>query len=219
MISRGILLSGAVAVAFYVAATVYGGFRHPGYSHRAQAISELIAIGAPNKGLLDALYCIYNGLVIVFGVAVLQLAGAALLPQVGAAGSVTMGFLAAGALIAVGGLGLILTLFFPMDPRGAPPTVRGRVHLALAGVISLSTILAILFGAIWLGNQQGLSGAATYSFVTLAVVIASGVGAAVATARGSRYLGVWERITIGGFLQWLFVISIWLYQAAPLLAP
>ena len=215
----GLLLSGAVAVAFYVAATAYGGQRYPGYSHRAQAISELIATGAPNKRLLDILYSIYNALVTVFGAALVRLLGTTLLSMLGGSGAVTMGFVAAGALIVVGGLGLIMTWFFPMDPRGAPPTLQGRVHLGLAGAISASTVLAILFGGIWLGNQHGLSGAATYSYVSLAVVIASGICTAFSAARGSRYLGVWERITIGGFLQWLFVISIWLFQATPLLGP
>lgn len=200
---RWLLLSGALAVVLYVATTLYGAAHYPGYSHRSWAISELIARGAPGKRRLDMLFSVYNGLLVLFGVALLRL--------VQAADGAATGIAAAGALIAVGTAGLVLTLFFPMDPRGAPATFSGRVHLVLAGVISLGTMAALLLASLWLGGR----GMAIYTYVSLAVVFVSGLVAAVSAARGSRNLGLWERVTIGGFLQWLFVISLWLYATFP----
>ena len=50
-----LLYGGIVAPVLYVVTIIVGGLIRPGYSHIANAISELTAAGAPNKALLDPL--------------------------------------------------------------------------------------------------------------------------------------------------------------------
>jgi hypothetical membrane protein len=47
------MLSGVLAPIIYVATVILGGLLRPGYSHVAEAISELVATGAPNRPLLN----------------------------------------------------------------------------------------------------------------------------------------------------------------------
>ncbi len=53
-----------------------------------------------------------------------------------------------------------------------------------------------------------LRGYARYSFITLAVVIISGVWTAYAAATGSELIGLAEGLTIGAFILWIFVIAL-----------
>ncbi|MDD1674562.1 MAG: hypothetical protein LUQ13_02845, partial [Methanomicrobiales archaeon] len=50
------------------------------------------------------------------------------------------------------------------------------------------------------------------SFISAGVVALSGGLTAVSLANNSPIGGLIERITIGGFLQWLFVIALMLYS-------
>jgi hypothetical membrane protein len=196
MVRRIIFLFGVIAVAVYVVAVVMGAALRPGYDHLSYAISELISAGAPNKTLLDGLFIAYNVLVIAFAWALGM--------STRGAGS---GLAVAGAAIlaGVGLVSIVMTLFFPMDPRGSPATTAGLVHLILAGVESLGSILAILFftlgtrdhGAFWV-----------YSLVSVILVFVSGAFAAVTASLGSPVLGLAERVTIGLFLQWIAALSI-----------
>jgi hypothetical protein len=95
-----------------------------------------------------------------------------------------------------------------MDPRGTPATFTGTMHLVLACLTSLGTRLAILFTGIWLRKIQNLQRCATYSFISLILVFISGGMAAISAAQASSYMGLFERITIGAFLQWLFVLAL-----------
>jgi hypothetical protein len=194
MVRRVLFLCGIIAVAVYVAAVVAGGLLSPGYSHLSMAISELITAGAPNKGLLDGLFIAYNALLIVFAW------------SVGMSLRDGRGLAVAGAVLlaAVGALGLVMILFFPMDPRGSAAATAGTIHLVIAGVLSLASILTLLFlalgspdrGAFWI-----------YSMVSCLLVILSGAYAAWTASQGSPIMGLAERLTIGLFLQWIAALS------------
>jgi hypothetical protein len=196
MARRIIFLFGLVAVVVYVVAVVLGAALRPGYDHLSYAISELIVAGAPNKTLLDGLFIAYNVLVIAFAWALgmstrgdgngLAVAGAAILAGVGL-------------------VSIVMTLFFPMDLRGSPATTTGLLHLILAGVESLGSILAILFYTLGTKDHQAFW---VYSLVSVLLVFVSGAFAAVTAAQGSPFLGLAERVTIGLFLQWIAALSI-----------
>jgi len=63
-----LLLSGMSAAMVYVGSVILGGVIRPGYSHMSEAISELVADGAPNRFLLSSLFLIYNLLLVAFGI-------------------------------------------------------------------------------------------------------------------------------------------------------
>jgi hypothetical protein len=189
-----------------------GGLLRPGYSHISHAISELIAAGAPNTTLLIPLFTLYDILLAAFGAGLLLAVRAHSEKSGTRAGS--WGALV---LVVAGILGVLMNLFFPQDPGGPPVTLTGLVHVALAGVLSLGTMLAMLCTGLWLRHIPGLHAYWRYSLISLVVVFVSGGLGAAAIATSSPYLGLVERVTIGAFIQWVFVIALRLVTAASVL--
>lgn len=192
-------ICGILAPILYLITVIIGGLLRPGYSHTSQAISELVEFQAPNKAFLDSLFLVYNIFMVIFGYGMfknVKIKGRSGI-QIGTA-----------SLILLGILGLIMTMFFPMDPMNAEATFAGTMHMVLAGFMSLLSILTILFVGQGFKNDPQFSVIRTYSFVTALIVIVSG-GVAVS---GGPYLGVYERITIGVFLQWIFFVALKLFS-------
>jgi len=207
-----LLLCGVLAPLVYVGTVILGGLLRPGYSHISHAISELIAAGAPNTTLLIPLFTLYDILLAGFGAGLLLAVMAR--PEQNGRRSGAWGALT---LIVAGILGVLMNLFFPQDPGGPPVTFAGTVHVALAGVLSLGTMLAMLCTGLWLRHLPDQRAAWIYSLVSLAVVFISGGLGAAAIASRSPYLGLVERVTIGAFIQWVFAIALKLASAASVL--
>ncbi len=208
------MLCGMLAPVMYVIAVIMGGILRPGYSHISRFVSELIEAGAPNKSLLNPLFTLYNLLTIVFGIGLYTRVRAMSKDKGKVSGSL-------GALVLVAeGLFGFLTVFFPQDPRGAPVTSKGIIHIVLAGLSPLTTILSMVLMGFWFRTIPRFRGYSIYSIVSAIIVFISGGVAAYTGATLSPILGLMERITIGGFLQWLFVIALKLYTArAPEASP
>jgi Ni,Fe-hydrogenase I cytochrome b subunit len=81
----------------------------------------------------------------------------------------------------------------------------------------LSTILTMGLLGFWFRTIPHLRGYSLFSFVSGIVVLICGGLAAYTGATHSPILGLMERITIGGFLQWLFVMA-WKLHATHALA-
>ncbi len=202
MKNRTLLLGGILAPIFYVAVVIAGGLLRPGYSQVAQYVSELIEAGAPNKALLDPLFAVYNLLTMAFALGLWNYIR-------GVPGSARKSLGVTGAcVLLIEGLVGFLTVFFPQDPIGSAATTTGTVHIALAGLSSLTTMLAMLFIGLWLSASPSLRGFGWYSFVSVTLVFVSGGMAAATIAHPGPFNGLIERITIGGFLQWLVVIGL-----------
>jgi hypothetical membrane protein len=196
-----LMLCGMLAPVVYVFAVVIGGLLSPDYSHKSQAISELIEAGAPNKWLLNPLFGLYNLLTGAFAVGLFLVVRASPRSErrpSGLLGSVVLAFEAV-----VG----FVTVFFPQDPPGSPPTPTGATHIALAGLSSLATMATIVLVGIWFWRTSGLRGYGAYSFLTVAAIFVSGGLAAWSVATGNPFAGVFERVTIGAFLQWMAVVA------------
>ena len=200
MRNKLLLLCGILAPVVYVLTVFVGGIITPGYSHISQYVSELIQTGAPQKGILDPLFALYNILVIFFGVGLFQYVREMHNERRKLAG--TLGALT----LVIEGLAGFLTLFFPQDPIGDQITT-GAIHIILASVSSLTTMLSMLLLGLWFRTIPVLRGIGLYSFVFLAVVFVSGGFAARTIANPSPFNGLIERVTIGGFLLWLLVIG------------
>ena len=82
------------------------------------------------------------------------------------------------------------------------------MHLILAGALSLGSILTVYFFGSSLRRREQAPLLAGYSFLTLAVILVSGAFAGFAAWRHSTVFGLWERVTIGAFLLWLFVLAL-----------
>src|SRR5687768_11774780 len=69
---RLLLLCGVFSSVVYLSADVVGGARYPGYSFTSQAVSELMAAGAPSEAFVDPLFLTYGVLALAFGAAVFR---------------------------------------------------------------------------------------------------------------------------------------------------
>ena len=190
---------GIVGVAVYVFAVVLGGLLDPAYSQAKQTISELTGAGAPHRELLAPLFILYNVLIAAFGYLLHR--------------AIPRDRLIAGATLLLGlsGIaGILLVTLLPTDLRGATPTMAGTLHIVVAGLASLLTVgvtfvLGVAFGRVGLLRPL--------SFGTLLAgiaILASGPVTAVAVATNDPVQGVFERITIGLFLLWVWSVSVFL---------
>lgn len=194
------LASGAASALVYLFAVVLGGLLRRDYSHVSHAISELTGSGAPNRELLNVLFNIYGLLSIVFAIAALNHVKA----YASRAADASM------ILFLVISVFTFLWVFFPMDERGAEATFKGAVHIAIAAVVSPSTIICMLLAGLGFKRRKDMKGYAVYSLISSALVLVSGMMAAISPGNTLLlpYMGLFERVTIGLYLLWMLVTSI-----------
>lgn len=193
-----LLVCGILSSLLYVATDVLGGMRYEGYSFTSQAISELMAIGAPSESLVDPLFITYGVLALAFGVGLLREA-AGHNRALRITGALLIGYAAAG---------FSGPTFFPMHQRGAGSTAGDLPHIVLTGVLVLLMLGAIGLGAFALGRRFRI-----YSFTTLLIVIVFGAltapyGARLAAQQPTPGFGILERINIYSTLLWVAVLAI-----------
>lgn len=198
MVRKALLACGIVSSLLYVATDVLGGLRYEGYSFTSQAISELMAVGAPSERFVDPLFIIYGVLALAFGVGVFREAArsnrALRITGVMLAGYAAAGFLG--------------PIFFEMQQRDAGTPGSDVSHIVLTGVLVLCLLLAIGFGAFALGRRFRI-----YSLATLLTVIALGAltvpyGVRLAAHQPTPGLGIVERIDIYAALLWIAVLAV-----------
>jgi CubicO group peptidase (beta-lactamase class C family)/hypothetical membrane protein len=195
---KALLGGGVLSSLLYVATDVLGGMRYEGYSFTSQAISELMAVGAPSEALVDPLFVVYGVLALAFGVGVLR-EGAGRRRALRITGALLIGYAA---------IGFMGPTFFEMHPRGTSGPNGDAPHIVLTGVLVLLTLLAIGFGAFALGKRFR-----AYSFATLLVVIVLGTvaasyGARLAAGQATPGFGVVERVNIYSSLLWVAVLAV-----------
>ncbi len=208
MKNKMLMLAGILAAVVYIGTVILGGLLRPDYSHISQPVSDLIATGAPNKALLDPLFAIYNLLVLAFGISLFQWVRAE-----NQTSRKTIGTIGAVFLLLEGLFGFI-TLLFPEDVGAiSEATSTGKLHIVFAGLSALTSVLAILLMGFWFRSLPHLRRYSVYSFISVLVVFVAGGLAAASVANSSPIGGLIERITIGGFIQWVFVIALLFYRS------
>jgi uncharacterized protein DUF998 len=193
------LFCGLLSSLVNVLANVLGAMIWDGYSSASQTISELSAIGAPSRSVVVPLGITYDVLLVAFAVGAWQCAGEKRGLRV-----------AAGMLFAIGAIGFFWP---PMHLRGTVATLTDTLHVVWAAVVSLLILLSIGFGANALGKRFR-----SYSIATLAtLLVVGGVTFAYAPRLAANlptpWLGVVERIDVGGYLLWVAVLAIGLLRA------
>lgn len=202
MVRQLLLASGIASSLLYAATDLAGGLSYPGYSFSSQAISELGAIGAPSKPLIDPLFLAYDLLLLAFGIGVVR----------EAASSGRALRVAGAALIACGAIGfaagtLAGPLTFAMHPRGGP-VANDTPHILLTAVLVFLLLLAMGFGAFALGRRFRL-----YSFATMATSALFGALTMPYPARMEAGLptpgfGIIERIDVYASMLWVAVLGV-----------
>ncbi len=188
-------LCGILSPLVYIVAVALGGILDPSYSHVTKTVSELVQLGAPNRELLNALFVVYNVLIIPFGVGLYCAIGKGRLRNVVSA-----------ALILTGLLGVVVTLFFPLDAGGQSVTFTGMMHLVVVGMVVPCTF-AFELGFWQIARKDSLWRILDkFSLALFVITLISGV--ATAAFVSSNFRGLLERITIGSTLLWIEVIAM-----------
>ena len=197
MLRKVLIYCGFVAPVMYFVTVIVGASLRNDYSHIINAVSELISNNAPNKGILDVVFNIYNALLLAFAIgAYIVLKNAPRLCRI------SMGIF----------IGIqILSFswgFFPMDPLGAQATFAGTMHNILGGIVALATIIMPLLMGLGLRQLDGFQGYAKYSFISCAIIFVSGLTGVILSGQGVQLFGLFERITIGTYEVWIFVTAL-----------
>jgi hypothetical membrane protein len=197
-VRTALLACGILSSLIYLATDVLGGMRYPGYSFTSQAISELMARGAPSEAFVDPLFLVYGVLALAFGVGAFR-EGAGRGRALRITGAL---------LIAYAAVGLSGPTFFEMSPRGTGAVDGDLLHIVLTGVLVLLLLPAMGFGAFAFGKRFR-----AYSAATLLIVVAFGgltapYGARLAAGQPTPGFGILERIHVYAFLLWVAVLAV-----------
>lgn len=188
---------GIIGPIIYILAVIIGGALRSDYSFLYNTISELTVTNAPNLILISILFGIYNISLLIFGI------GAFRDNEI----DNSRKYKAATLLLAIVGVLGLLLLFFPQDPRNAAVTFQGTMHIAIAGITSLFTLISVLLIGINFRKVKEMKSFAVYSFISFSLILISGGAAAISVATNSAYGGLFERITIFAFMIWIIVFS------------
>lgn len=185
---------GVAAPLLYVLTVIAGGASVPGYSQIGDPISSLTQAGRSGVDAIASAFTLYNLLVAVFAIS--GLAGA----RHSRRWSVIFGLLLFTSLC-----GLLMGPF-AQDPIGSPVTLKGGIHIALAAATSLATvvIIAMSFLAV-IGRRHPIL--MPIIGVCLSLTLPFGLVTAIAVPNSWPTMGLFERLTIGGFELWILAVA------------
>ena len=191
-----LLVCGILAAFVYVLTDVLGSLRYPGYNFTSQGISELMAVGAPTKHLVDSLFVVYGLLALGLAIGVLRESSGQWKLRV--TGLLLLGYALAGSL----------GRFFPAYPRGAGGFNDSVPHMILTGVLVVLMLAAVGFASFALGKRFQI-----YSLATLAGIVGLGIASGVYASRLAAHqatpgFGIVERALIYSYLVWAAVLGV-----------
>jgi len=182
----------------YTVTWILGGILQPDYNHIRDDISSLFAVGAPNKRLMQSLMIASSVLLFAFYLGLHE--------GINDGGGSIVGPIL---FLVSSFLGMLVTLFFPLDERGEIVTLRGKMHLILVIGSGLLTIAGMV--ALWFRLQSVVvwSAFATYSLISAVasfiLVVISGI------LIKSKYRGLLERLGVTPYLLYYFVLSLMVF--------
>lgn len=197
VVRRALLTAGVFSSVLYVFTDVAGGLRYPGYSFTSQAISELMARGAPSESFVDPLFLACSLLAVAFGVGVFL------------EGRVNRSLRITGALLTIyAALGATGPTLFEMNQRGAGTLQGDAPHIILTAIIALLLMLAIGIGASAMGQRFRM-----FSYVSLCIVAFFGAltgtfAEQLAAGQPTPDMGIIERVCIYAAMLWIAVLGM-----------
>ncbi len=195
-----LLVCGALAALVYLVADVLGSLRYPGYNFTAQGVSELMAVGAPSKRLVDSVFIVYGVLALAFAVGVLRESSGKRALRV------------AGLLLGLYAIAGTFGPLFPAHPRGVGNFSDNVPHMILTAVLVVLMLAALGFAATALGKVFRM-----YSLATLGTIVALGIVSGVYASRMAARqptpgFGIVERALIYAYLVWVAVLGVLLMR-------
>ncbi|MGB9979888.1 DUF998 domain-containing protein [Methanobacterium sp.] len=181
----------------YILAVIIGGAIRNDYSQLYNTVSELSMANVPNLLLMEIMFGIYNISLLIFGI------GAFIDTEI----DTSKKYRAAMLMLVLTAISGIVLLFFPQDPRSIPFTAVGTTHIAVAGISSLLTILAIFLTGFTFRKKNDMNNFTKYSFISGIIVVISGGLSAYSVGNNLFFGGLLEKITILTFIVWVMVFS------------
>lgn len=197
MLRKILLACGVISSLIYIGADLMAAFLYPAaHSFTAQALSELTAIGAPTKTLVEPIFIGYDLLVIAFAIGLWMSVSDDRL-------RVSAAFIGA-----LGVVGLAAAPFADMKPRGSEFAANDLLHLIVTSIIVLCIFGGVIFSSATLGRRFF-----TYSVITMVILAVFGglaglQGVQLAAGEATPWLGTVERVHIGAYLLWMAILSL-----------
>lgn len=199
ILHKVLLTTGLLAPLLYFGADRLVGSLITGYSFSAQSMSDMSAIGSPQRNLaalLTVLACVF---MTAFGVSLWLISEQALLIRV-------VSLLIVGNAI----LGLIATLFFPTHYGVRPNFVSAGVLIMFSSVLCF--ILAMVLGAVALKGWFRIFSIAIPAAYILFAIMRFITANNSSTGEAVSLIGAQERTMSYSYLLWVFVLSIYLWS-------
>ena len=196
---RILAICGMLAPILYTAMWILGGFLDPTYNPIQQDVSSLVAVGAPNKALLDIFNISSTILLFLFYLGLHKGVNKGEGSVVGPLLFIVSSF-----------IGILVALFFPLDEGGEMVTSTGMMHLPLVVTMGILTILGMF--AIWyrLKADEEWKQFATFSLISAIVALALVIVSMMVI--GGPIMGLVERIMVTAYQIYYFVIAYTVYQ-------
>ena len=202
MARKSLLLSGIVAMLWYVAINIIVAMQYPGYSIASQAVSELSAIDAPTRSLWVVLCIFYSLLFIAFGIGILLSSN----------GNRKLRLVAAVVILD----GIIGFFWPPMHQRevlaAGGGTITDTLHIVWTFIHLVLMLLMIGFGAAVFGKPFRIFSVAIVLVFIVFGILTANESPGLDTGLPTPYIGIWERINIGAYMLWMVVFAIMLLK-------
>lgn len=197
-----VAICGISGVSLYVLSAILGQVLNPGYDPMVRTISMLVYIGAPHKLIFDILFIISNFLLLSFSIGLFVLLQKSVSAKIG---SVLLTIAAI--------LQIVLFAFFPVQSMYAKMSTVDRIHQNIVNIAVILLIVAIVLLGYGLSKLLNQKRYIIYSLSTSLSLFLVGLVTSYEVASRSDFRGLWERIMIGIFLQWIVVTSIQIYNS------
>lgn len=202
MTRKVLLLSGILAMLWYVVMNIIVPAQYPGYSSVTQTVSELSAIDAPTRTFWFSLGLSYSLLFIAFGFGT----------WLSANGNRKLRIVAAVILFDA-----VFGFFWPPMHRreviaAGEGTLTDTLHVVWAFVHLALMLLMIGFGAAAFGKSFRLFSAIIVLIFLVFGVLTTNESMLMQAGLPTPYLGIWERINIGAYMLWIIVFAVLLMK-------
>lgn len=200
---RNLYLFGLIAPIIFTLNAILGGAMRVGYSHLSDTVSELFTVGSPNRLLLSFFYLLFASSLVIFGSGLNKYTQTIEVHQ-------RLGRTAAWLFMLVGVLNILTATVFPQDPWGTPPTFFGEMHKMVSGIITILSLIYMLFFGIWFRRTKISRFFLVYSLITISLAVISAAWFFISV--DTPLMGLTERAAILVGFQYTLVLSILVIQ-------
>jgi hypothetical protein len=189
---------GMLSPIIYTVMWILGGILLPDYSHIRDDVSSLMAVDAPRKKLFDKFIISSSTLLFVF--------------YLGLHWGVNNGegSIIGPILFVISGLlGVLVALFFPLDPGGEIATTRGKMHLILISISGILTTAGMV--AMWFRLEAVIEWSAFATLSLIAAVVSLILVVVSAFTATKSYFGLIERFMVSAYQIYYFVLALMVF--------